>query len=77
MADAVFSDYIAILSSVSYVIDLEDFLQYIQDPVLFRHAGLGRVCYDRQQRANKGMALFAVAGSCLLSGCRDFVSDQK
>ena len=77
MADAVFSDYIAILSSVSYVIDLEDLLQYIQDPVLFRHAGLGRVCSDRHRRANKGMALSALAGACLLSGCRNSVSDQK
>ena len=77
MADAVFSDYIAILSSVSYVIDLEDLLQYIQDTVLFRHAGLGRVCSDRHRRANKEMALSAVAGACLLSGCRNSVSDQK
>ena len=77
MADAVFSDYIAILSSVSYVIDLENLLQYIQDPVLFRHAGLGRVCSDRHRRANKGMALSALAGACLLSGCRNSVSDQK
>ena len=77
MADAVFSDYIAILSSVSYVIDLKDLLQYIQDPVLFRHAGLGRVCSDRHRRANNEMALLAVAGACLLSGCRNSVSDQK
>ena len=77
MADAAPGVGFAFLSSVSYVIDLEDFRQYIQDPVLFRHAGLGRICSDRHKRADKGMVLFAVAGACLLSGCRDFVSDQK
>ena len=77
MADAAPGVGFAFLSSVSYVIDLKDFRQYIQDPVLFRHAGLGRICSDRHKRADKGMVLFAVAGACLLSGCRDFVSDQK
>ena len=77
MADAAPGIGFTFLSSVSYVIDLEDLLQYIQDPVLFRHAGLGRICSDRHKRADKGMVLFAVAGACLLSGCRDFVSDQK
>ena len=77
MADAAPGVGFAFLSSVSYVIDLEDLLQYIQDPVLFRHAGLGRVCSDRHRRANKGMALSALAGACLLSGCRNSVSDQK
>ena len=77
MADAAPGVGFAFLSSVSYVIDLEDLLQYIQDPVLFRHAGLGRVCSDRHRRANNEMALLAVAGACLLSGCRNSVSDQK
>ena len=66
-----------VAANVGDVIDLKDFRQYIQDPVLFRHAGLGSICSDRHRRANKGMAFFAVAGACLLSGCRDFVSDQK
>ena len=77
MADAAPGVGFTFLSSGSYVIDLEDLLQHIQDPVLFRHAGLGRVCSDRHRRANKEMALSAVAGACLLFGCRDFVSDQK
>ena len=77
MADAAPGVGFAFLSSVSYVIDLKDLLQYIQGPVLFRHAGLGRICSDRHKRADKGMVLFAVAGACLLSGYRDFVSDQK
>ena len=77
MVDAAPGVGFAFLSSVSYVIDLKDFLQYIQDTVLFRYAGLGRDCSDRHLRAYKGMALFVVAGACLLSGCRDFVSDQK
>ena len=77
MADADLGVGFAFLSSVSYVIDLKDFVQYIQNTVLFRYAGLGRVCSDRHRRANNEMALLAVAGACLLSGCRNFVSDQK